>query len=107
MKTIVVILVFAALLSGCKTAAERRVEQEQWQRFVNQCQNSGNVIYNKKCYTHADAAIAQQQDFQAAEAERNRQAMLQAACISSGGSWGGVLGCRAGRKEVNVNVNRY
>lgn len=98
MKTIVVILVFAALLSGCKTAEERRVEQEQWQRFVNQCQSAGNVIYNNQCYTRENA-------FQAQEAEKNRQAMLQAACISRGGAWIGY--CQGGSNDVNVNVRRY
>lgn len=108
MRNIAKLIAVVALLSGCTTAEERQAMQERWQQYVNQCRNQGGVIYRNQCMTREAAAEAQQQDFLAAEAEKNRRAMVEAACVSRGGQWlSGLNQCQGGKNEVNVNVRRY
>jgi hypothetical protein len=102
-------LLFLTLtLAGCISAEERRARAEQWQRYVNQCNDRGGVIYRNTCMSAQDARVAQQQDFIAAEREKDRVAMQKAACISRGGTWMQFSQqCSGGSNDVNVNVRRY
>jgi len=105
MKNIAALVVLAALLSGCAEMAEsmRREEAERQER-ARQCAAQGRVIYNNECMSPQDAFIADQR-------ERDRQAMLQAACISRGGDWrlepfSSTPSCVGGSSDVNINIRR-
>lgn len=88
------------ILGGCAGLAESmRQAEAQRQAFAQQCAARGGVIYNSQC-------MSQQQAFAAEQAERDRQAMLQAVCIRRGGAWSGSY-CSGGSNDVNVNVRRY
>ena len=109
MKNITALLVLAALLTGCAQMAEamRQAEAERQER-ARQCAAQGGAMYKDQCMSPQDARAAQQRDFIADQAERNRQAMLEAACITHGGTWyGGYTGCVGGSNDVNVNIRRY
>lgn len=86
----IALAVFGLLLSGCAQIAEnqRRAELE--------CRNQGGVIYHNECWSP-----------QALESEKNRRAMVEAACVANGGTWQDYVGrCQSGSKDVNVNVYR-
>lgn len=105
MKTIAALVVLAALLTGCAEMAEsmRRAEAEQQER-ARQCAAQGWVVYNDQCMSPQAAFVADQR-------ERDRQAMLQAACISRGGKWdkppfSSTYECVGGSSDVNINIRR-
>jgi len=109
MGKITALIILAALLSGCAQMAEslRRAEAERQER-ARQCAAQGWVTYKDQCMSPQDARAAQDRDFIADQAERNRKAMLQAACIQRGGTWYEYsLQCVGGSNDVNVNVRRY
>jgi len=112
MKKITALVVLAALLSGCAQMAEsmRRAEAERQERS-RQCAAQRWVMYKDQCMSPQDARAAQDRDFIADQAERNRKAMLQSACISRGGRWYEYNSysseCVGGSNDVNVNVRRY
>lgn len=112
MKNISALVVLAALLSGCAEMAEsmRREEAERQER-ARQCAAQRWVIYRDQCMSPQDAREAQYRDFIADQAERDRQAMLQAACISRGGKWDKApfaytYECVGGSSDVNINIRR-
>jgi len=110
MKTIAALVDLAALLSGCAQMAEsmRRAEAEQQER-ARQCAAKGWMIYKDQCMSPQDAREAQNRDFLADQAERDRKSMLQAACISRGGRWYEYVTTYesvGGSSDVNVNIRR-
>jgi hypothetical protein len=113
MKSIAALIVLAALLSGCAEIAEStRREEAERQESARQCAAQKWVIYRDQCMSPQDAREAQHRDFIADQAERDRQAMLQAACISRGGKWhrepfATTYECAGGSREVDINIRRY
>jgi hypothetical protein len=110
MKSIAALVVLAALLTGCAQWAEamRKAEAEQQER-IRQCVAQGWVMYKDQCMSPQAAREAEHRDFIADQRERDRQAMLQAACISRGGKWYEYIStyeCVGGSSDVNVNIRR-
>jgi len=108
MKRIAALVVLAALLSGCAQWAEsmRRAEAERQER-ARQCAAQGWVVYKDQCMSPQAAREAEHRDFIADQRERDRKAMLQAACISRGGKWYEYTNeCVGGSSDVNVNIRR-
>lgn len=106
MKSIAALVVLAALLSGCAEMAEaRRREEAQRQEYARQCTAQGRVVYSDQCMSPQDAREAQHRDFIADQRERDRKAMLQAACISAGGTWYEYTSqCVGASRDININV---
>lgn len=109
MKNLTALIVFTAFLTGCAEMAEsRRRAEAARQEQARQCAAYGWVMYKGQCMSPQNAREAEHRDFLADQAERNRQAMLQAACISRGGTWYEYSKqCVGGSTDVNVNVRRY
>lgn len=114
MKTIAALIVLAALLTGCaQWAEEMRKEEAERQARIRQCVAQGWVMYKDECMSPQAAREAEHRDFVADQRERDRQAMLQAACISSGGKWqlehlfATTYECVGARREVDINIHRY
>lgn len=109
MKRVPALVVLTSILCGCAEWAEsmRRAEAERQER-IQQCAAQGYVMYSNQCMSPQDARDAQQRDFIADQAARDRLAMLQAACISRGGVWQVYTSnCLGGSNDVNVNVRHY
>jgi len=109
MKSIVALVVLVALLSGCAQWAEamRKAEAERQER-IRQCVAQGWVMYKDNCMSPQAARDAEHRDFIADQRERDRKAMLRAACISRGGEWSVYTDeCVGGSSDVNVNVRHY
>ena len=109
MRRTVALVILAALMTGCAEMAEsmRRAEAARQER-ARQCAAQGWVTYKDQCMSPQDARLAQHQDFLADQAERNRKAMVEAACIRRGGTWYAYSDkCVGGSNDVNVNIRRY
>ena len=112
MKTIAALIVLAALLTGCaQWAEEMRKEEAERQARIRQCVAQGWVMYKDECMSPQAAREAEHRDFVADQRERDRQAMLQAACISRGGKldkppFSSTYECVGGSSDVNINIRR-
>jgi D-serine deaminase-like pyridoxal phosphate-dependent protein len=111
MKRAIALVVLGFTLGGCAEIAEsmRRAEAERIE-YARQCSERGGVIYNGSCMSPQDARAAQYRDFLADQAEKNRKAAIQAACVSSGGTWMGYHCYRdsfAPRNRTDVYIHRY
>ena len=87
-KATALFIVLATFLTGCSGFSERmeRAAAAE-QQFNHQCAVQGGVRYKRQCMSPEEASAAKLRDFVAAENEKNRKAMLEAACISNGGVW--------------------
>jgi len=106
MKSIAALVVLAALLSGCAQMEEaRRKREAERQERARQCVAQGWVVYKDQCMSPQAAREAEHRDFIADQRERDRKAMLHAACISAGGIWYEFNStCHGASRDVNINI---